>query len=116
MSNIAYTSREAYAGIKPKLGIKQKIVYQAIETLGEATSEKVADFLGEPINYVSGRFTELKNYGMIVSTGTTKNKSGSTAKTWAIKTLNDSNLSRIAKELPKYEAVPWLNDAEDCVA
>lgn len=113
---IAETSMQAYAAIQNKLGARQEEVYNAIKLLGRASNEEVADYLGLPINRITGRCTELRNFGLIAVDGITKNKSGASAKVWVAKGLDDKKLERIAKEEPHYEAVSWLYEKDDCGA
>lgn len=90
MSNVAFTSKLAFTSIKCKLGTKQEIVHNAISTLGKASNEMLADYLGWPINSITGRVTELKKYGLIDVEGITVNKSGHSAKLWSIRDANDN--------------------------
>lgn len=89
---VAETSLEAYQSIKEKLGTKQTIVYEALKTLGRASNEEIADYLGWPINRVTGRMTELRNFDMVAVAGITRNKSGFSAKLWAPCDINDKKL------------------------
>ena len=89
---VAATSQQAYQSIKEKLGEKQIIVFEALKVLGEASNEEIADHLGWPINRVTGRMTELRNFDMVAVVGVTKNKSGFTAKLWAPCDINDKKL------------------------
>lgn len=89
---VAITSQQAYTAIKGKLGTKQTIVYEALKVLGQASNEDIADHLGWPINRVTGRMTELRNYGMAAVAGITRNKSGFSAKLWSACDINDKNL------------------------
>lgn len=95
---VATTSKAAYEKIKSKLGKNQLIVYEAIKTLGRPTNEEIADFLGWPINCVTGRVTELRGFNMVGSEGLGTNKSGFTAKRWGVRDLNDSTLLEIGQD------------------
>lgn len=106
---IAETSRSAYKSLKD-LGDKQRVVYEAIKTLGRATNEQLAEHLGWEINRITGRVNELSHYGMVAVDGLGKTKSGRSAKIWVVKDLNDSVLLKQFK--PTYEAVPWM-DSDD---
>lgn len=108
---VAYTSQLAYSQIKNKLGAKQEQVYQVINKLSRASNEQIADYLDWPINRVTGRCTELRNFGLITVDGVTRNKSGASAKVWVVKSLSDNVYKRIANE---QKAVPWLNEVDDC--
>lgn len=56
----------AYNEIESQLSEKQYTVLKAIFEQGRATMQQTADYLGLPINQVSGRFTELHDvkYGL----------------------------------------------------
>lgn len=95
---IAATSREAYELLQPRLGRKQQIVFEAIKKLGSATNEQLADFLGWPINNVTGRCTELRKFGVIGVEGLGRNKSGRSAKLWSVRDPNDKSLEAIAND------------------
>lgn len=99
---IAETSRSAYKSIKD-LGDKQRVVYEAIKTLGRATNEEIATYLNWPIQSVTGRVNELNKYGMATVDGIGVTRSGRSAKIWVIKDLND-------QKLQTYAAVPWMED------
>lgn len=102
---IAETSRSAYKSLKD-LGTKQRVVYEAIKTLGRATNEEVANWLGWPIQSVTGRVNELSHYDMVTVDGIGKTRSGRSAKIWVIKDLGD-------KKVIEYgEAVSW-SDGND---
>ena len=97
---IAETSRQAYKSLKD-LGDKQRVVYEAIKTLGRATNEELATWLGWPIQSVTGRVNELGKYGMVAVDGIGKTRSGRSAKVWVVKDLNDKKLKTYGA------AVPW---------
>ena len=101
---IAETSRQAHKSLKD-LGDKQRVVYEAIKTLGRATNEQIADYLGWDQWKVTGRVNELSKYSMVTVDGIGKTKSGRSAKIWVIKDLNDSVLVKQFKQT--HEAVPW---------
>lgn len=106
---VAETSREAYKSLRD-LGDKQRVVYEAIKTLGRATDLEIANYLGKPINTVTNRRGELLKYDMVAQSGHKINPSGNKAMAWVIKDLNDSVLKKQFK--PTYEAVPWMEDDE----
>jgi len=60
------TSLDAYNEIKPELGERQKIVFDAIKYLGAPTDLEIAKYLqmGDP-NKVRPRRNELMKYGYI---------------------------------------------------
>ena len=64
------TQQAAWIELKVKLTERQRQVVEVITSRGGAcTSFKVAEVLNVPINYVSGRFTELNDKGVIVDSG-----------------------------------------------
>jgi len=71
-------------------------VYEAIGEMGLATNEQISEYLDWPINRVTGRVTELHRFGMVDVEGISKNKSGFSAKQWAVKNINDRNLTQMA--------------------
>ena len=110
---VSDTSRQAYAKIK--LGDKQAQVHQALGELGVASNQDIADYLGWPINHVTGRCKELRDYGMVAVHGLKVGKSGNQVKTWCVIDPNDKNLIDITSDPAddiKWapEAVGWLND------
>lgn len=60
------TSLDAYSDIKPSLGEREQIVYEAIKTLGCPTDLEIAKFIGysDP-NKVRPRRNELVKKGVI---------------------------------------------------
>lgn len=61
------TSLDAYTDIKPELGDSQKIVYDAIVTLGAPTDLEIARYLGlKDPNKVRPRRNELMKQGRVV--------------------------------------------------
>ena len=95
---VAGTSRQAYEKIKGKLGDRQQKVYDAIREMGIASNEMIADFLGWPINRVTGRVTELNRFGLLNLEGLGKNKTGYSAKLWSAVDLNDRKLIEMAND------------------
>jgi hypothetical protein len=108
---LAQTSLLAYRTLT-KLGDKQEQVFEAIKEMGKASNEQIADYLGWPINRVTGRTNELANFDLVKVDGLTIGKSGKSAKTWVVVDLNDRKLREVAKE--PLIAVSWLNDTEEC--
>ena len=94
--SVALTSKTAYEKIKEKLGTKQLAVYEAIGDLGVASNEQVSEYLGWPINCVTGRVTELHRFGMIGVEDIGKNKSGFSAKRWGIRSLGDRTSTQLS--------------------
>jgi hypothetical protein len=95
--SVSMTSRAAFKSIHD-LGERQSAVYGAIEELGMATLEILADYLHMPVHAISGRVTELKRYGMVEVTGLTKNRSGASASILTTINLNDKKLLEIAND------------------
>lgn len=93
---VAETSVQAYEKIKSKLGGKQEAVYEAIKELGTPTNEAISDYLGWPINRVTGRVTELRRFGIVEVYGLGVNKSGFSAKQWVAVDPNDKKLKDMA--------------------
>lgn len=96
--SVSSTSQLAYTQIKPQLGKRQTQVYLALKELGSATNEMLAEYLGVPINYITGRTFELKKFDMVDVVGLGKNKSGFSAKVWAVKDMNDKKLIEMARD------------------
>lgn len=96
--SVSGTSQEAYDKIRDKLGYKQAIVFEAIKRLGAATNEAIAEYLGWPINQVTGRVTELKRFGMVAAEGRGINKTGFSAQLWSIRDPNDKNLLELTND------------------
>lgn len=67
----AYLSR-----VQPNLTKREEWVLEAIELLGEGSTETVADHYGVGVNVISGRITGLKNKGLIFPTQRKTNKLG----------------------------------------
>lgn len=75
-------SLEAYKELKPELTKREEWVLDAIEHLGEASAEKVAEFYGVGINIVSGRITGLRKKRQIIPSKRAQNKFGRTVQYW----------------------------------
>lgn len=63
-TNVQQTSAVAYASLED-LGERQAAVRNAISTLGAACNQKIADYLGVPVNQVTGRVFELRESGLV---------------------------------------------------
>lgn len=66
---IQETSRTAYHDIKPELGDRQKMVYDELVKLGDATNTEIASSLHIPINAVTPRIFELRQKGHVSEGG-----------------------------------------------
>lgn len=64
---------KSWIDLQSKLKGRRLQVYNIIKEK-PATLFEVADALGVPVNYVTGRITELKNLGLIKSAGEKINK------------------------------------------
>lgn len=91
---LAQTSLLAYRAIK-ELGTRQQQVHDAVETLGSASNEELSDYLGWPIQSVTGRVNELSRYGYLGVEGITKTKSGRSAKLWSLRDPADKRLKEL---------------------
>ena len=75
-------SLEAYAELRPKLTQREEWVLEAIEELGSASAEKVAEHYGVGINIVSGRITGLRKKHQILPAGKRLNRFGRNVQYW----------------------------------
>lgn len=65
---------------------KQLVVRDAIEMIGPASNEEIADHLGWKINRVTGRTFELRTFGVVVPAGKRQCRiTRNIVKTWRIK-------------------------------
>jgi len=62
---IKETSLNAYNEIKPELGDRQKMVYNAIRQLGSVTNLELSRYLNIPINQITPRTNELVKIGFV---------------------------------------------------
>ena len=70
-------SLESYFNkVQPKLTAREEWVLSAIEQLGEASTETVAEYYRVGVNVISGRITGLKKKGLIYPTKRSVNKLG----------------------------------------
>lgn len=93
-------SKKAYKDLKD-LGDKQRKVFDALGDLGVASNQDIADYLGWPINCVTGRMKELRDYKFVGSDGTKTSRIGTTVRVWHCLDPNDKKL---------HAAVGWLHD------
>lgn len=64
--NIQQTSLFTYYNeIKPKLGKRQKLIYEALKTRENFTNQEIADHLGLQINTITPRIKELRDAGLV---------------------------------------------------
>lgn len=64
MSNVQTTSIVAYQGLT--LSDRQVAVRRAISAMGTACNQQIADYLGVPVNQVTGRVFELRQDGLVI--------------------------------------------------
>lgn len=63
---ITDTSRESYHLLKPKLGEKQKVVFETISKAKRpVNNQEIADYLNKPISYITPRTSELVKRGVV---------------------------------------------------
>lgn len=87
-TRMADTSLMAFKKKKPELTDDQEMVKEALEEIGPATCEEVANHLGIPKNCISGRFGgqgELHDKGIIQKNGKKQNPRGYMATIWKVK-------------------------------
>lgn len=92
---LAETSRKAYAAVKKVLGERQQQVLDAIEEEGSASNEMLSEKLRLPINYITPRVNELVRYGYAAPVGITTNRSGMSAKLWAVVDPQDKKIKEL---------------------
>jgi len=97
---VATTSKKAYRELKD-LGEKQRQVFDALGELGIASNQDIAEYLGWPINRVTGRCKELRDYKFVDVHGMKQTRIGTTVKTYHCVDPNDKKL---------HKAVSWLYD------
>ena len=95
---VATTSKTAYRALKD-LGDKQRTVHETLDELGVASNQDIAYSLGGPINRVTGRMSELRDYGHVKVHGLKQGKFGSPVKTWCVSDPNDKKLIDIFKRI-----------------
>lgn len=64
-TNVQSTSKAAFSTLN-NIGQRQTDVMAAIRTLGTACNQKIADYLGVPVNQVTGRVFELRRLKLVV--------------------------------------------------
>lgn len=79
------TSLEAYYGFtKPKLGTRQRQVFEVVEALQPVCNQQIAEYLGWPINMVTGRVKELRDAGNLTECyRRTYNRTGKRVNFWS---------------------------------
>jgi DNA-binding MarR family transcriptional regulator len=98
---VAQTSLWAYESQLKQLGEKQFKVYETLKHLGMANNQEVADYLGWPINKVTGRMSELNYKGLVYMEQIAKNSAGIRVKYWSVKDFGDDKLERMSRNFDK---------------
>lgn len=102
MRTMNQLSIEAYVNtVKPNLTKREEWVLEAIDNLGEASAEMVAEHYGVGINVISGRFTGLKSKGRIEPTRRDLNRFGRRVQYY-----------RLKDDLPKNQHHYWHRQRE----
>ena len=66
MHQVQQTSLFAYQNeVKPTLGERQKVIYEALKTRDNFTNTELANYLDFPINTVTPRVGELRKLGLV---------------------------------------------------
>lgn len=77
MRTISQISMDSwFTRVQPNLTKREEWVLEAIETLGEASAETVAEHYKVGVNVISGRFTGLKKKGLIYPTERKRTRTG----------------------------------------
>lgn len=63
------TSKQAYAAYAPKIGHKQRVVLDVIESGNGMTNSEIASALHMPINTITPRVHELRKIGKVKEAG-----------------------------------------------
>ena len=84
-TTMADTSLKAWEKKKPELTEDQKMVKEALQQIGPAIGEEVANHLNTPYHTISGRFGELQDQGEIETKGKKQNPRGNLAQIWNVK-------------------------------
>ena len=82
---IQQTSMEAYDFIYDDLGNRQKQVYDVIEQYTNVCNQDISMILGIPINCVTGRVKELRDFGFVSHAGFKVNDNNKRVMTWKVK-------------------------------
>ena len=64
------TRNESYSLFSPKLGQRQREVYELLCQLGPLSNRHISDILKRPVNTVTGRVMELRQLGLVAEAGT----------------------------------------------
>jgi predicted transcriptional regulator len=61
---------ESYAALMDKLGARQRVVYDTLAHCGPMSNAEIARTLCVGVNQITGRVFELRELGLVESTGT----------------------------------------------
>lgn len=84
-ATMAETSLMAFEKKKKELTQDQKKVREALQEIGPAIGEEVAQHLNVPYHTISGRFGELQDQQEIETKGMKQNPRGNMAQIWKVK-------------------------------
>lgn len=86
MNQVQQTSLFAYHGeVKPTLGERQKVIYNALRSRPNFTNTELAEYLNFPINTVTPRVGELRKLGLVRQAGIRTCKiTGRTVISWEV--------------------------------
>jgi len=84
-AEMADTSLMAFQDKKKELTEDQKMVKDALQEIGPAIGEEIANHLNVPYHTISGRFGELEDQGKIETRGKKQNPRGNMAQIWKVK-------------------------------
>ena len=87
MTRVHQNSITAFHNLR--ISEKQARVMSAFSILGESTDEEIREYLGWPINCVTGRISELKQKGIIVETRTIKGPCGQPRRVCRLRNNNE---------------------------
>lgn len=65
---VTETSKQSYRQLK-NLGTRQLAVHRAIGELGTASNREIAKYLDRPVNEITPRVKELREYGYVAEHG-----------------------------------------------
>lgn len=65
---VTETSKQSYRKLSD-LGPRQTAVHRAIGELGKASNRDIAKYLGKPVNEITPRVKELREYGFVAEHG-----------------------------------------------
>jgi len=64
-----FNRNTSYKELLDKLPESRARVLKALEKLGKATNKEISNFLGLPVNSVTGRCKELREYNVVIESG-----------------------------------------------